>query len=151
MTCSLLNLLFTPYERHPWDKSKSEWLWLVTTMWWVAGTVERQAAHFYRITVTESDLKSGLIITCKSTGKDKFKLVFFDQEVSSDTWLVMMPRADTCVSRGTWPWCRRVSRTSGAPPRTCTWSPTGGTTWWSPCRFPWWSISRMTCLQSSWF
>ena len=56
-----------------------------------------------------------------------------------------------CVSRGTWPWCRRVSRTSGAPPRTCTWSPTGGTTWWSPCRFPWWSISRMTCLQSSWF
>ena len=86
MTCSLLNLLFTPYERHPWDKSKSEWLWLVTTMWWVAGTVERQAAHFYRITVTESDLKSGLIITCKSTGKDKFKLVFFDQEVSSDSW-----------------------------------------------------------------
>jgi len=46
----------------------------------VTGTVERQAAHFYRITVTESDLKSGLIITCKSTGKDKFKLVFFDQE-----------------------------------------------------------------------
>ena len=44
------------------------------------GTVERQAAHFYRITVTESDLKAGLIITCKSTGKDKFKLVFFDQE-----------------------------------------------------------------------
>ena len=44
--------------------------------------MERQAAHFYRITVTESDLKSGLIITCKSTGKDKFKLVFFDQEVS---------------------------------------------------------------------
>ena len=54
-------------------------------MLFVAGTVERQAAHFYRITVTESDLKSGLIITCKSTGKDKFKLVFFDQEVSSDT------------------------------------------------------------------
>jgi len=46
----------------------------------VTGTVERQAAHFYRITVTESDLKAGLIITCKSTGKDKFKLVFFDQE-----------------------------------------------------------------------
>ena len=49
----------------------------------VTGTVERQAAHFYRITVTESDLKNGLIITCKSTGKDKFKLVFFDQEVNS--------------------------------------------------------------------
>jgi len=46
----------------------------------VTGTVERQAAHFYRITVTETDLKSGLIITCKSSGNDKFKLVFFDQE-----------------------------------------------------------------------
>lgn len=46
----------------------------------VSGTVERQAAHFYRITVTEADLKSGVIISCKSTGKDKFKIVFFDQE-----------------------------------------------------------------------
>jgi len=46
----------------------------------VSGTVERQAAHFYRITVTETDLKNGVIISCKSTGKDKFKIVFFDQE-----------------------------------------------------------------------
>jgi len=46
----------------------------------VSGTVERQAAHFYRITVTEADLKSGVIITCKSSGKDKFKIVFFDGE-----------------------------------------------------------------------
>ena len=45
-----------------------------------SGTVERQAAHFYRITVTEGDLKAGVIITCKSTGKDKFKIVFFDKE-----------------------------------------------------------------------
>lgn len=46
----------------------------------VSGTVERQAAHFYRITVTEADLKAGVIITCKSTGKDKFKIVFFDTD-----------------------------------------------------------------------
>jgi len=46
----------------------------------VSGTVERQAAHFYRITVTEQDLKNGVMINCKSTGKDKFKIVFFDQE-----------------------------------------------------------------------
>ena len=61
----------------------------ITRYWWPRdnlhliipeGTVERQAAHFYRITVTEADLKAGLIITCKSSGKDKFKLVFFDQE-----------------------------------------------------------------------
>ena len=43
--------------------------------------MERQGAHFYRITITEADLKAGVIITCKSTGKDKFKIVFFDQEV----------------------------------------------------------------------
>ena len=42
--------------------------------------MERQAAHFYRITVTEADLKAGVIITCKSTGKDKFKIVFFDTD-----------------------------------------------------------------------
>ena len=47
----------------------------------VSGTVERQAAHFFRITVTESDLKAGIIISCKSTGKDKFKTVFFDNQV----------------------------------------------------------------------
>lgn len=46
----------------------------------VTGTVERQAAHFYRITVTESDLKAGIIISCKSAGKDKFKTVFFDNQ-----------------------------------------------------------------------
>jgi len=46
----------------------------------VTGTVERQAAHFYRLTVTEADLKSGVIISCRSAGKDKFKIVFFDQE-----------------------------------------------------------------------
>ena len=48
----------------------------------MSGTVERQAAHFYRITVTESDLKAGVIISCKSSGKDKFKTVFFDNQVS---------------------------------------------------------------------
>jgi len=46
----------------------------------VTGTVERQAAHFFRITVTEADLKAGVIISCKSSGKDKFKIVFFDNQ-----------------------------------------------------------------------
>jgi len=52
-----------------------------TTLQWgqeVGGTVERQAAHFYRISVTEEDLKNGVIISCRSSGKDKFKIVFFD-------------------------------------------------------------------------
>jgi hypothetical protein len=31
-------------------------------------------------------MQSGVIISCKSTGKDKFKIVFFDQEVSEFSW-----------------------------------------------------------------
>ena len=40
----------------------------------VSGTVERQHGHFFRITVTEDDLKAGVIISCTSTGNDKFKV-----------------------------------------------------------------------------
>jgi hypothetical protein len=46
----------------------------------ISGTVERQNAHFYRITVTEEDLKTGVIISCVSNGNDKFKVVFFDND-----------------------------------------------------------------------
>jgi curved DNA-binding protein CbpA len=46
----------------------------------ITGTVERQTAHFFRITVTDADLRKGVIITCTSTGSDKFKLVFFDND-----------------------------------------------------------------------
>ncbi len=40
----------------------------------ITGTVERQNAHFYRITITEEDLKTGVIISCVSNGNDKFKV-----------------------------------------------------------------------------
>ena len=40
----------------------------------ITGTVERQSAHFYRVTVTEADLRAGVIITCTSAGNDKFKV-----------------------------------------------------------------------------
>jgi len=46
----------------------------------ITGTVERQSAHFYRVTVTEADLRAGVIITCTSAGNDKFKVVFFDND-----------------------------------------------------------------------
>jgi hypothetical protein len=48
----------------------------------IAGTVERQHAHFFRITVSQSDLDKGVIVSCSSVGGDKFKLVFFDREGS---------------------------------------------------------------------
>jgi hypothetical protein len=48
----------------------------------ITGTVERQHAHFFRITVSHSDLDKGVIVSCSSVGGDKFKLVFFDREGS---------------------------------------------------------------------
>lgn len=48
----------------------------------VTGTVERQHGHFFRITVTEQDLKAGVIISCTSTGNDKFKVgIIFEKYI----------------------------------------------------------------------
>jgi hypothetical protein len=55
----------------------------VTDLLWgqtISGTVERQNAHFFRITVTDNDLRSGVIISCVSAGNDKFKVVCFDND-----------------------------------------------------------------------
>ena len=46
----------------------------------VSGTVERQAAHFYWIDISEEDMKNGVVVNCASHGGDKFKVVFFDKE-----------------------------------------------------------------------
>jgi hypothetical protein len=46
----------------------------------VTGTVDRQSAHFFKITVTEEDLANGVIVSCVSNGSDKFKVVFFDKQ-----------------------------------------------------------------------
>ncbi len=42
--------------------------------------MNRQCAHFFRITVTDADLANGVIISTSSTGNDKFKVVFFDNQ-----------------------------------------------------------------------
>ena len=39
----------------------------------IAGTVDRQCGHFFKLTITEDDLKNGVIIQCTSAGNDKFK------------------------------------------------------------------------------
>ena len=44
----------------------------VETLLWgqtVTGTVDRQAAHFFRITITQADLDNGVIISCSSAGE----------------------------------------------------------------------------------
>jgi hypothetical protein len=41
----------------------------------VTSTVDRQSAHFYKLTVTEENLRNGVIVTCTSAGSDKFKVI----------------------------------------------------------------------------
>ena len=45
----------------------------------VSGAVERQSAHFFKINISENDVKNGIIVNCLSNGGDKFKVVFFDK------------------------------------------------------------------------
>lgn len=57
----------------------------VTDLVWgqtASGTVERQTAHFYRLSINQHDLQqSGVIINCRSVdNQDKFKVVFFDNQ-----------------------------------------------------------------------
>ena len=44
----------------------------------IEAKVDRQAACFYRVSVSSDDIDNGFIIHCKSASKDKFKLVMFD-------------------------------------------------------------------------
>ncbi|XAR65016.1 hypothetical protein NMG60_11008954 [Bertholletia excelsa] len=42
--------------------------------------VEKQCAHFYSVSLTEEDVRSGFVCRVKSSDKSKFKLLYFDQE-----------------------------------------------------------------------
>lgn len=42
--------------------------------------MERQCGHFFRLKITEADLRDGIIISCQSNRSDKFKVIVFDNE-----------------------------------------------------------------------
>lgn len=44
----------------------------------IDGRVDRQAACYYRISITSEKIAEGFLMNCKSANKDKFKLVMFD-------------------------------------------------------------------------
>jgi hypothetical protein len=53
----------------------------VVDMTWgttIDGRVDRQAACYYRISISNENLSKGFLINCKSSNKDRFKLVMFD-------------------------------------------------------------------------
>ena len=41
----------------------------------ISGTLRRQSAHFYQLTVNEDNLKNGLIIRCVSRKMDRYELI----------------------------------------------------------------------------
>lgn len=75
--CPYLNFPLFPFPGQGHTDVPGFQLPNVETLIWgqtVSGTVERQNAHFFKITITEEDLKNGVIISCSSTGNDKFKV-----------------------------------------------------------------------------
>ncbi|KAG5383075.1 hypothetical protein IGI04_034545 [Brassica rapa subsp. trilocularis] len=53
------------------------------------GAVEKQSAHFYSVTLTEEESQAGLICKVHSSAKNKFKLLYFDQEESGGLRLAL--------------------------------------------------------------
>ncbi|XP_059445648.1 chaperone protein dnaJ 16 [Corylus avellana] len=45
----------------------------------ISKKVEKQSAHFYRVTITEDEARAGFVCRVQSSDKSKFKLLYFDQ------------------------------------------------------------------------
>jgi hypothetical protein len=50
--------------------------------WEFEGKVDRQTAAFFRMTVDERQAKNGVVVSCRSSNKGKFKLLVFDRHGS---------------------------------------------------------------------
>lgn len=48
--------------------------------WEFEGRVDRQTAAFFRMTVDERQAKNGVVVSCRSSNKGKFKLLVFDHQ-----------------------------------------------------------------------
>ncbi|RHY27034.1 hypothetical protein DYB32_007099 [Aphanomyces invadans] len=48
----------------------------------MAGKVDKQEGHFFRVSITDRIVESGFVMTCRSIAKSKFKLILFDKDGS---------------------------------------------------------------------
>ncbi|CAM8878470.1 unnamed protein product [Rhodiola kirilowii] len=65
--------------------------------------VDKQCAHFYSVTITEEEARSGFICRVYSSDKSKFKLLYFDQEENGGLSLALQEessRAGKVTSAG---------------------------------------------------
>jgi curved DNA-binding protein CbpA len=58
----------------PLDPRVVDMVWGTT----IDGRVDRQTACYYRISISNENLSNGFLMNCKSSNKDRFKLVMFD-------------------------------------------------------------------------
>ncbi|KAL1808329.1 hypothetical protein ACET3Z_025319 [Daucus carota] len=59
--------------------------------------VEKQCAHFYSVTITETEAEAGIVCRVQSSDKSKFKLLYFDQEGNTGLSLALQ---DDCTKTG---------------------------------------------------
>eukprot|EP01036_Dinobryon_divergens_P025948 gene25948-34547_t len=60
----------------PLDARVSDLAW----GWSVDGRVDRHGGVFYRLNVSSRQVENGFIVHCRSSNKDRFKLIIFDKE-----------------------------------------------------------------------
>ncbi|KAL8121187.1 chaperone protein dnaJ 16-like [Apium graveolens] len=63
----------------------------------VSRKVEKQSAHFYSVTVTETEAEAGIVCRVQSSDKSKFKLLYFDKEGSTGLSLALQ---EDCTKTG---------------------------------------------------
>ncbi|KAK1365791.1 putative Altered response to gravity (Arg1), plant [Heracleum sosnowskyi] len=63
----------------------------------VSRKVEKQSAHFYSVTVTETEAEAGIVCRVQSSDKSKFKLLYFDKEGNTGLSLALQ---EDCTKTG---------------------------------------------------
>ncbi|KAJ7555879.1 hypothetical protein O6H91_04G090700 [Diphasiastrum complanatum] len=55
----------------------------------VSDKVEKQAAHFFSVTISDSQAETGIVIRVTSAAQSKFKLIYFEQEENGSLGLAL--------------------------------------------------------------
>ncbi|CAH8257474.1 unnamed protein product [Arabidopsis lyrata] len=63
----------------------------------VSGKVDKQHADFFRVTISEEQAKSGVVVRVTSTEQSKFKLLYFEQDSNGGYGLALQEESEiTC-------------------------------------------------------
>ncbi|KAF3782756.1 Chaperone protein dnaJ 15 [Nymphaea thermarum] len=60
----------------------------------ISGKVEKQDAHFFRISVSDQQAKAGIVVRVVSNAQSKFKLLYFEKEASGGYGLALQEESE---------------------------------------------------------